>query len=77
MDFKPTTMKGMGSFILTVVLYIIVNTFSFIPDLFSNIFIQCTIKTLTNKCIFTFMGTWLGFYIILSLFHSKRKPLKR
>lgn len=77
MNFRPTTMKGMGSFILTVALYIVVNSFSFMPEFFSNVFVTCTIKTLTNKCIFTFMGTWLGFYIILSLFHSNRKFVKK
>lgn len=71
MNFKPTTMKGMLSFILTVALYILVNSFSFMPEVFTNTFIPCGIKTLSNKCVFTFIGTWIGFYIILSLFQSK------
>jgi hypothetical protein len=70
MNFKPTVMKGMWSFILTIVLYVLVY-FSILPALFSNIFVACKLNTLTNKCAFTFIGTWLGFYIILSLFQRK------
>jgi hypothetical protein len=72
MNFRPTVFKLMWSFILTVALYASVNYFSFMPAMLSTIFIACKISTVTNTCIFTFIGTWIGFYIILSLFHRKR-----
>ncbi|HOF44571.1 MAG TPA: hypothetical protein PKW70_04225 [Candidatus Pacearchaeota archaeon] len=76
MNFKPTVMKGMWSFILTGILYMLVNLFSFMPPIFHNLFTVCKLDAMTNRCVFIFAGTWLGFYILLSLFHSKRKPLK-